>query len=746
LPDSNEPPADAQAILQARRRAEDDLLRANAALETRTRELAQTLSVMKATLESTADGILVTDVAGRVVTLNQKFLEIWGLPHDLVASGEHADLVRRVAHLFDHPETVAERIAAVYGTTESTLDTLQLRDGRCFERFSRPQHVDGKIVGRVWSYRDVTARKHAEEALRDEARVLDLLNQTGSAVASTLELEPLLQTVTDAGTQLSGAEFGAFFYNTVGAGAGAFLLYTLSGAPRSTFEHLGPPRATPLFGPTFRGEAPVRIEDVLLDPRYGLMAPHHGMPPGHLPVRSYLAVPVKLRSGETIGALFFGHSTPGVFDARAERIIVGIAAQASIAIDNARVYEEARRIAAEKERLVEIERSARAEGDRVSRLKDEFLATLSHELRTPLSAILGWAKVLLLKREDPVSVAKGLDAIARNAKAQARLIEDLLDMNRIVSGKVRLDLQPTDVAAVVEAAVESVRPQAEGKALALRVAHAPLDAPLSLDPHRIQQVVWNLLANAVKFTPRGGAIDVALARVDRHVEIAVRDTGIGIDAQFLPQVFDRFRQADASTTRSHGGLGLGLSIAKQLVELHGGTLHASSDGPGRGATFVARLPIGAPGRSMERSPGAARTKSVPAAADIDLDGLRIVVVDDEADARQLVHQLLADRGAQVHAAASVGEGLALVAALRPDLLLSDIGMPEFDGYDFIERLRELDAARGGATPAIALTAFARDEDRERALAAGYQLHLAKPVEPHELLTAVARLVGRDPAR
>ena len=353
--------------------------------------------------------------------------------------------------------------------------------------------------------------------------------------------------------------------------------------------------------------------------------------------------------------------------------------------------------------------------------------------------------MLLLKRDDPVSVAKGLDAIARNANAQARLIEDLLDMNRIVSGKVRLDLQPTDVAAVVEAAVESVRPQAEGKGLALRVALAPLEAPLALDPHRIQQVVWNLLANAVKFTPRGGAIDVALARVEQHVEISVRDTGLGIDAQFLPQVFDRFRQADASTTRSHGGLGLGLSIARQLVELHGGTLHATSDGPGRGATFVARLPIGALGRAAERSAGAARTKSVAAAA-VDLGGLRIVVIDDEADARQLVQQLLADRGAEVHAAASAGEGLVLVAALRPDLVLSDIGMPELDGYDLIERLRELDAVRGGATPAIALTAFARDEDRERTLAAGYQLHLAKPVEPQELLAAVARLAGRDPAR
>ncbi len=737
----------ASAILLAQRRVEEDLLRANEALKARTRELAHTVSVMRATLESTADGILVTDSAGRVTTFNQKFLDIWGLAHDTVANGAHAELVRSVAHLFDKPETVADRIESVYASTESALDTLALRDGRWFERFSVPQCVDGSNVGRVWSYRDVTARKQAEDALRDEARVLDLLNRTGSAVASTLDLATLLQTVTDVGTQLSGAEFGAFFYNTVDESGESFLLYSLSGAPRSAFDRFGLPRATPMFGPTFNGEAPVRCDDVMFDPRYGRWAPHHGMPPGHPPVRSFLAVPVKARDGATIGGLLFGHREPGVFDARSERIVVGIAAQASVAVGNARVYEEARRVAEEKERLADVERKARGEADRVSRLKDEFLATLSHELRTPLTAILGWAKVLLLKRDDPASVARGLDAIARNAKAQARLIEDLLDMNRIVSGKVRLEVQPTDIAAVVVVAVDSIRPSADAKALALHVALDPVAGVLTADPDRLQQVIWNLLTNAVKFTAHGGRVDVILKRVESRVEVTVRDDGIGIDAHFLPQVFDRFRQVDASTTRSHGGLGLGLSIAKQLTELHGGTLQATSDGPGRGATFVLSLPTDARQVPAPATPATAPQRDAAAApVELDLAGLKIVVVDDEADARHLIEQVLSDCRAEVHIATSAAEGLALIETLRPDLLLSDIGMPECDGYRFIEQVRRLGADRGGATPAIALTAFARSEDRSRMLGAGYQMHLPKPIEPHELLAAVAHLAGRAGGR
>ncbi len=549
----------ASAILLARHRVEEDLLRANEALEARTRELADALSVMKATLESTADGILVTDRDGRVTTFNQKFLEIWGLPQDTVAGGHHRELARRVAHLFSQPDAVFDRIDAVYSSTAQALDMLQLSDGRWFERFSRPQYIDGQSVGRVWSYRDVTARKHAEDTLRG---------------------------------------------------------------------------------------------------------------------------------------------------------------------------------------IVEAERKARAEIDRVSRLKDEFLATLSHELRTPLTAILGWAKVLLLKRDDAASLARGLDAIARNAKAQARLIDDLLDMNRIVSGKLRLEVQPTDLAAVVEAAVEAARPSAEAKEIRLAVVVQPLPGPVSGDPNRLQQVIWNLLSNAVKFTPRGGLIEVALERVESHLEIRVRDNGIGIEPHFLPRVFDRFRQADASTTRSHGGLGLGLSIARQLVELHGGSMRATSAGLGQGATFVVALPIEALGRAPKRArPGAAAAAAKPRAGP-NLAGLRILIVDDEADARQLVEQLLRDADAEVHSAASAAEALALLESVRPDVLLSDIGMPECDGYQFIAQVRQRSAEHGGMTPAVALTAFARREDRIRTMVAGYQVHLAKPVEPHELLSAVASLAGR----
>jgi PAS domain S-box-containing protein len=543
----------------ARHRAEEDLLRANEALEARTRELADALSVMKATLESTADGILVTDRAGRVTTFNQQFLEIWGLPHDTVAGGQHGELARRVAHLFSEPEAVLDRIDSVYSSTTEALDTLALADGRWFERFSRPQYIDGQSVGRVWSYRDISARKHAEDTLRG---------------------------------------------------------------------------------------------------------------------------------------------------------------------------------------IVEAERKARAEIDRVSRLKDEFLATLSHELRTPLTAILGWAKVLLVKRDDAASLGRGLDAIARNAKAQARLIDDLLDMNRIASGKLRLEVQSTDLASVVEAAVEAARPSAEAKGIRLQTLLSPLPGPVAGDPHRLQQVIWNLLSNAVKFTSRGGRVEVALERVESHIEISVRDDGIGIEPHFLPQVFDRFRQADASTTRSHGGLGLGLSIARQLVEMHGGSVRATSAGLDQGATFVVALPLDALRRLSKRTRSAGSGAATKGHAGPSLAGLRVLVVDDEADARQLVEQLLRDADAEVHSAASAAEALILLESMRPDVLLSDIGMPECDGYQFIRQVRALSAEHGGRTPAVALTAFARAEDRIRTMVAGYQVHLAKPVEPQELLSAVASLSDR----
>jgi signal transduction histidine kinase/CheY-like chemotaxis protein len=588
----------------------------------------------------------------------------------------------------------------------------------------------------------VLARQKLEQELRaahaeleEEKRTLEVLNKTGMMLASNLELEALVQAVTDAGTSVCGARFGAFFYNVTNEQGDVFALYTLSGAPRSAFESFPHPRATPIFAPTFRGEAVIRSDDVMADPRYGQMGPYHGMPPGHLPVRSYLAVPVVLRSGEVVGGLFFGHEERAIFTERAERLVVGVAAQAAIAIDNARNYEAARRAAAARESVLEAERASRAEAERVIRLKDEFLTTLSHELRTPLNSVLGWAQVLLARHAEP-ELRRGLETIDRNARAQVQLIDDLLDMSRIISGKMRLDIQPVDLANVVASAVESVRPSADAKTIALRPAIDPNAGAVMGDPDRLQQVVWNLLSNAVKFTPRKGKIDVVLQRAGSSIEVVVRDNGAGIDATFLPHVFERFTQADASSTRRHGGLGIGLSIVKHLVELHGGTIRVES-AEGEGATFTLTLPLRAvatPGREHPRG----HVDSDPS-LDVSLLGLRVLVVDDDADARDLLRTVLSGADAEVDLVESADEALRHLALHVPDVIVSDIGMPSKDGYQLMREVRALSAAAGGRTPAIALTAFARAQDRTRALVAGYQMHIAKPIEPQELVAAIRSL-------
>jgi signal transduction histidine kinase/CheY-like chemotaxis protein len=585
----------------------------------------------------------------------------------------------------------------------------------------------------------------AKEALLAETRVLELLNETGRTIASQLELPLLVQAVTDAATQLVGAQFGAFFYNTTDEHGEAFLLFTLSGAPREAFEGFGNPRATALFGPTFRGEPPIRIDDVLTDPRYGSMGPHHGMPPGHLPVRSYLAVPVRSRSSEVIGGLFFGHSCAGVFTERSERLIVGVAAQAGIAIDNARLYEAAQAAAQERSVLLESERAARAEAERMSEMKDEFLATLSHELRTPLNAILGWSQVLRSGPREESDYLKGLETIERNARVQTQLIEDLLDMSRITSGKLRMDVQRLHPMALIESAVETVSPAALARGIRLETFLDPAAGPISGDPGRLQQVVWNLLSNAIKFTARGGKVQIVLERVNSHIEIRVADTGIGIKPEFIPHLFERFRQGDASTTRNYGGLGLGLSIVKSLVELHGGAVSVASGGEGLGTTVTVGLPLSVLHRHHDQ--GERVHPATPRGAALspivcELEGLTVLVVEDQADSRELIEHVLTNSGAQVLTAGSAREALELLDSNKPDVLVSDIGMPEVDGFEFLRRVRALGPDRGGRIPAIALTAFARSEDRTRALRAGFLVHLAKPVDPAELVATVASVAGR----
>jgi signal transduction histidine kinase/DNA-binding response OmpR family regulator len=580
---------------------------------------------------------------------------------------------------------------------------------------------------RVLLEREQVARREAEE----KSEILEVINRIGQRLAAEVELTPLVQAFTDEATRLAGARFGAFFYKVVSEAGESYTLYAISGVPRAEFERFPLPRNTALFGPTFRGERIIRLDDVKQDPRYGQNAPHHGMPRGHLPVTSYLAVPVVSRTGEVIGGLFLGHERAGVFSERLEPIMAGVAAQLAIAIDNAR--------------LLEKEQRARAAAETASRAKDEFLAMLSHELRTPLNAVYGWARMLRMGDVQGEAATRALDVIMRNANAQVQLIDDMLDVSRIVSGKMRLDVRPVDLHAVVEAALDAVRPAAEAKDLRVQPALDPQAFGITGDPDRLQQVVWNLLINAVKFTPRGGRVQVHLRRVGSLVEIAVSDTGQGIAPDVLPHVFERFRQADSTSTRRHAGLGLGLALVRHLVELHGGTVEVQSPGLGLGATFTVKLPVAIARETDDTRPARGRvhpTAGAPGrAAGPSLQGLRILVVDDDRDGLELVATILVTGGAEVRAASSAADGLKALQDWGPHVLISDIEMPREDGYSLIRRVRALGPGPG-RTPAIALTAYGRVEDRLRTLSAGYSMHIPKPVDPAELLVVVASLAGR----
>ncbi|HLO51191.1 MAG TPA: response regulator [Kamptonema sp.] len=394
----------------------------------------------------------------------------------------------------------------------------------------------------------------------------------------------------------------------------------------------------------------------------------------------------------------------------------------------------------ERGRLIR-EQVARQEAERANRMKDEFLAILSHELRTPLNAILGWSKLLRAKKFDEQTIEKALETIERNAKSQAQLIEDILDVSRILRGKLNLNLHPINLEYVVEMAIDSQRPLAEAKSIAIELECSSNVSKVVGDSDRLQQVVWNLLSNAIKFTPDGGNVKVRLELVGDLVEIQVIDSGIGITADFLPYVFDRFRQADSTTTRSYGGLGLGLAIVRHLVELHGGTVGAQNNVDAPGAKFTVSLPVFGP-RHQDAEEGSRELNCTGAAIAMPtLANLHLLVVDDDDDTREFLTTVLEQQGAQVRSVASVNAAIAALNNSWPDLLLSDIGMPEADGYELIARVREMEVVRGGKMPAIALTAYARVEERRQALQAGFQMHLSKPVEPAQLIAGVANLAG-----
>lgn len=687
------------------------------------------------------------DTETDVVTLSETAAHILGVPHDRQMTRSE---LRQILDPTDREHTGRLVDEALANHSDYDIEYRVKRDGSSQHWISAKGRglyaPDGTVIGMLGFVQDISTRKSNEDTLREQADALRTLNEMGKKISAQLDLHNIVQAVTDAATELTGARFGSFFYNVLNEEGASYMLFTLAGVPRAAFDHFPMPRATDLFGPTFRGERVVRIDDVKQDPRYGKNSPYYGMPEGHLPVTSYLAVPVISRSGEVLGGLFFGHPEPGVFTERDEIAVSGLASQAAIAMDNARLYETAKRARAEAEQTAEQNERLYRQAEESSRLKEEFLATISHELRTPLSAILGWARLLRMGQLSPENSAKALDTIERNARAQAQLVDDLLDVSRIVTGKLRMDVRPSDPNAFIEAAVEAVKPAADAKGVHV---HKIVDTgPIAIpgDPVRLQQVVWNLLSNAIKFTPRGGRVQICSQRVNSHLEIVVSDTGQGISADFLPHVFDRFRQADQKTSRQHGGMGLGLAIVRHLVEMHGGTVRADSEGEGKGATFTVMLPI-TPVYQVDSS----GSRVHPAARDLlpanditdRLDGLRILVVDDEADTRELLKQGLEYCGAKVKVAGSVAEALEDLNVSLPDILISDIGMPGSDGYDLIRSVRGLPVGRGGKLAAIALTAYTRVEDRLQALRAGYDMHVPKPVELAELVAVAASVARRS---
>jgi PAS domain S-box-containing protein len=710
-------------------------------------ELANARARLAAIVEFSEDAIVSKTLEGIVTSWNRAAERLFGWKAEEMIG---QSIIKLIPDELQHEEAVILAKLRVGERIERYETVRRHKNGERLDislTVSPVRDGSGSIIGAAKIAHDITARRRAEKRAHEEAQALEMLNRVGRAVAAQLDLERIVQIVTDAATEVTGAEFGAFFHNVVKPGEKSYWLYTLSGVPREAFANFPMPRSTELFAPTFHGEGVVRSGNVRNDPRYGKTPPSYGMPEGHLPVCSYLAVPVISRTGEVLGGLFLGHSAEDVFDERAERLCVAIAAQAAIAMDNGKLIQdlrdreaELRALANERAQFLESERVARSEAERLSHLKDEFLATLSHELRTPLNAIQGWTEVLLQAPHSEHD-KQALQAIQRNVRAQVRIISDLLDMSRIVSGKLHLEVQPLHLHQVIEDALDAVHQSAAARNIRINKL---LDSRIGLvrgDPNRLQQVLWNLLSNAVKFTPSGGRISVVLERVNSHVEIVVEDTGIGISADFLPYVFDRFRQAESTTTRNHGGLGLGLSIVKNLVEMHGGSVRVKSPGENRGSTFVVALPVSHVRADDNRRRPSASVDPLDAIELPRLDNVRVLVVDDEADGRALIARILADRGAHATCASSAAEALECFARTKFDVVLSDIGMPSMDGYELMRQIRGRESlSNDERIAAIAITAYARPEDRQRSLLAGYQMHMAKPIEMRELIAAIASLL------
>lgn len=686
-------------------------------------------SRLAAVVSSSDDAIITKTLSGIITTWNPAAEATFGYTAE-EAVGQSVTMLIPPEHQDEEPEIL---LRLRRGERVQHYETVRRRkDGSLLNvslSVSPVKDGSGRIVGASKIVRDITRQKQAEAALREHSQVLELLSAAGVSIASELDLRSVLQRVTDLGTQMSGAAFGAFFYNVSGEEGESLKLYTLSGAPRESFEKLGLPRNTPVFRDTFKGEGVVRCDDITQDPRYGRMAPHFGMPQGHLPVRSYLALPVVSRSGTVLGALLFGHPLPGVFTSRAEKLISGVAVQAAVAMDNAHLYGEAQREIASRE-------VAEAKLREADRRKDEFLATLAHELRNPLAPIRQAAALAGTPSATAEQRRAANEIIGRQVRHMSALLDDLLDMARATTGTFELLRRPTTLGEVVAAAVETAGPAVDLRSHALRVDVPQPEARLVADPLRLAQVLANLLTNAAKYTDSGGAISLQAVIQGGQAVFTVRDNGIGLAEESLPQLFTMFTQVQSARSRSDGGLGIGLALAKALVALHGGSITAHSDGLGHGSEFTVSVPT-----HVEEAAGGAGTEVATAASTATAKGSRrVLIADDNQDAALTLGMLLEISGHQVSIAHDGEEALARFDAHRPELVVLDIGMPKLDGYEVARRLRARKA--DGAFMLVALTGWGQAADKQRARDAGFDLHFTKPVDPDRLLALLENMAPR----
>ncbi|HEX5736198.1 MAG TPA: PAS domain S-box protein [Blastocatellia bacterium] len=662
--------------------------------------------------------VMATDLEGKIIYWNRFAEKLYGWSAR-EAVGRNVMDVTPAEKMKEQAAEIMERLTE--GQSWSGEFLVRRRDGSAFWSLitDSPIHdSNGNLIGVVGISVDITERKRAEEAQR-------FLAEASSILATSLDYETTLMSLARLATPRLATYCAIDLVdedNKLRQVAVAHMDPQKEEMVRELRRH-SPYNYTLPYGVakvlrTGKSEISPDIPDSLIT-SFGTGDDYLRII-GELNPKSYMIVPLIAR-GRTLGAISFvadGSSTR--YDSKSLELAEALAHRAAFAIDNARLYGEVQR---------------------ANRAKDEFLATVSHELRTPLNAILGWSHILRSSKLDEAATANAHTIIERNARAQARLIEDILDISRIITGKLRLDVRPTGLDLVVAAAVEAMRPAADVKKITIETKISAEACAVSGDASRLQQVVWNLISNAIKFTPNGGRVEVKLDRHGASARLTVRDTGQGISKAFLPYVFDRFRQADATTTRKHSGLGLGLAIVRHLVELHGGTTDVESEGEGRGATFTIMLPLA----GIERAAGetapeqeAKTTERRPAI----LEGLRLVIVDDQTDTLEMLKTSLAALGATVAGAATAREALKMVIETLPHVLVSDLGLPEEDGYELIRKVRELAPELGGLTPAIALTAYARAEDRRQALEAGFQIHMTKPVEHVELAVVIAGLAGR----